>query len=649
LVNWRPRDIPAAQEAPMKQPSVGDRLHYAFDNSMSKGTVALIGWLAVLSLALILVVALAVWISGIAPAADDGSPRDFLRLAWMSLMRTLDPGTMGGDTGSWPFLFSMLAVTLGGIFVISTLIGVLTSGIEQRVDELRKGRSRVIESGHTVILGWSPQVFAIISELVEANANQRKPCIVILGDKDKVEMEDDIRTRIGATGRTRVVCRRGNPTDLADLEIASIHSAKCIIVLSPEGDAPDSNVIKTLLAITNNPNRRKRRYHVVAEIRDPRNMDVARLVGKDEVELILAGDLISRVTVQTCRQSGLSVVYMELLDFGGDEIYFKEEPELVGKTFGEALLAYEDSSVIGIRARAGGVFVNPPMDRRIERGDKVIAVSEDDDTIRLSGKKDLGIDEAALRNIPPAERKPERTLLLGWNWRAPRIVNELDGYVPAGSAITVVSAAENEDALRRQCASLQNQELAFKVGDTTERVMLDSLDIPSHDHVILLCADGMDPREADARTLMTLLHLRDIADKSKHSFSIVSEMLDVRDRALAEVTRADDFIVGDRLVALLMAQVSENKELNAVFQDLFDPEGSEVYLKLASNYVATGTPVTFYTVVEAARRRGEVAIGYRKKALATDASKAYGVVVNPDKSEKVVFKQWDRIVVISES
>jgi hypothetical protein len=164
-----------------------------------------------------------------------------------------------------------------------------------------------------------------------------------------------------------------------------------------------------------------------------------------------------------------------------------------------------------------------------------------------------------------------------------------------------------------------------------------------------VCADGMDPRDAGARTLMTLLHLRDIAEKSKHAFSIVSEMLDVRDRALAEVTRADDFIVGDRLVALLIAQVSENKELNAVFQDLFDPEGSEIYLKLASNYVAIGTPVSFYTVVESARRRGEVAIGYRRKALAGDASKAYGVVVNPDKSEKIVFKQWDRIVVISES
>ena len=48
------------------------------------------------------------------------------------------------------------------------------------------------------------------------------------------------------------------------------------------------------------------------------------MVGGDEAELILVGDLIARIVAQTCRQSGLSVVYTELLDFDGDEIYFAE-------------------------------------------------------------------------------------------------------------------------------------------------------------------------------------------------------------------------------------------------------------------------------------------------------------------------------------
>lgn len=628
----------------MKKASLSARLRYAFDNYMSKGTIALIGGLAVASAIIILVISLLVWLTRAAP---EFTLIDLLR---MSLLRTLDSGTMGGDEGTPVFFFSMLVVTFGGIFVISALIGVINNGLEDKLDELRKGRSTVIENGHTVILGWSSQIFPILSELILANANQKKPCIVILGDKDKVEMEDEIKDRIENTGRTRIVCRTGSPIDLNDLSIVSLQTSKSIIVLAPEGDDPDSSVIKTLLAITNSPDRRPEPYHIVAEIQDQRNMEVVKMVGRDEVEPVLIGDLISRITVQTCRQSGLSVVYTELLDFGGDEIYFKAEPGLTGKTFGEALLAYEDSTIIGLRLKDGGVQLNPPVNSVVGGGDQIIAISEDDDTVRLSGLKDLGLNANAIRDAKGGEARPERTLILGWNWRVPTIINELDNYVAAGSAVTVVAAVEDGEAeIARQCPDIFNQKIAFQQGDTTDRRTLDALNIPSYNHVIILCSDTLEQQQADAHALITLLHLRDIGDRSGNTFSIVSEMLDIRNRALAEVARADDFIVSEKLVSLMLSQVSENKELNAVFTDLFDPEGSEIYLKPVSNYVATGEPVNFYTVVEAARRRGEVAMGYRLKADAKDATKAYGVVVNPNKSEKIAFAEDDRVIVLAEN
>ena len=168
--------------------------------------------------------------------------------------------------------------------------------------------------------------------------------------------------------------------------------------------------------------------------------------------------------------------------------------------------------------------------------------------------------------------------------------------------------------------------------------------------MILLCyADLMPAPEADAHTLMTLLHLRDIEDRSGRQIAIVSEMLDSRNRDLAEAARADDFIVSDRLTSLMLAQVSENKELLAVFADLFDASGSELYLKPATDYVMAGTAVNFYTVLEAAQRRGEIAIGYRRVQDANDAAKYYGVVVNPKKSDKITFSAEDKIIVLADS
>ena len=631
----------------MNQPAFRDRLRYAFDNSMAKWPIALIGWLAVGSVIIIGVMAAIVSLLQI--PVNEGEPVGFIEAFWLSLMRTFDAGTMGGDTG-WGFRLTMLAVTLGGIFVISTLIGVLTSSVEDKVENLRKGRSKVLENSHTVILGWSEQVFTIVSELVIANENQRKPSIVILGDKDKVEMEDELHERVESFKNTRLVCRTGQPVEMSDLAIVSLHTARSIIILSPENDDPDSHVIKTLLAITNAPNRRAEPYHIVAEIRNPDNLEVAKLVGRDEVELVLVGDLIARVTAQTCRQSGLSVVYTELLDFGGDEIYFTEEPTLVGKTFGDALLAYDDSAVIGLHAKNGTPQLNPPMDTRLNAGDRLIVIAEDDDKIRVSRRADYAINTAAIRSQPIVPAAPERTLILGWNWRAPAIIRELDNYVAPDSTLTVVAdeALGPNEADRAQTA-LKNQIVTYQAGTTTDRRLLESLNIAQYQHVILLCYAGLDPQAADARTLITLLHLREIGERSGHAFSIVSEMLDIRNRNLAEVTRADDFIVSDKLVSLMLAQISENKALGPVFADIFDPEGSEIYVKPAANYVTLGEPVNFYTVVEAARRRGEVAFGYRRVADANDAARSYGVAVNPVKSDLITFTERDRVIVMAEN
>ncbi len=631
------------------KPTLGQRFRYHFDNLMSRGTPALIGMLFVLSLMVILLAGAIISVAGF--VQEEGAARLSLGEAtWESLMRTLDSGTMGGDTGMG-FRIVMLFVTLGGIFVVSTLVGVLSNGIEDQMDRLRKGRSVVLESNHSLVLGWSPQIFTILNELMTANENQNNARIVVLADKDKVEMEDEIRERIDGKGKTRIICRSGSPIDPTDLEIANPHVAKSIIVLPPENSDPDTDVIKTVLAITKNPNRRADPYHIVTQIRNEKNLNVLKMVGvNDNVQAVITGDLIARVVAQTSRQSGLSVVYTELMDFGGDEIYFKHEPSLAGKTYGDALLAYEDSCVMGLRKADGKILLNPPMDLRIEQDDQIFALSEDDDTIRLSSLNLPPVNESVIRSSgTPLKHQPEKCLILGWNRSGVTIVRELDNYVTKGSQVTVVADIYNiEKQINAQGGKLKNQKLVVQEGETTDRDLLNTLDVQDYDHVIVLAYNTVEPQEADAKTLVTLLHLRDMAERDATPFSIVSQMLDLRNRELAEATQVDDFIVSEHLISLMMSQLSENAELFDVFTDIFDPEGSEIYLKPVGDYVAVGEQVNFYTVVEAARSRAQTAIGYRKTSEANDAGKSYGVHTNPRKSDEVVFATGDKIIVIAE-
>ncbi|MBM4281647.1 MAG: potassium transporter TrkA [Deltaproteobacteria bacterium] len=636
----------------MQDFTLRERLRYAFDNTLARGTGALIAWLSVASFAVVVIAAALLVAGDVRP--PDGEPFSFGEAAWQALMRTIDAGTVGGDQG-WGFRALMFAVTLAGIFTLSTLIGILSSGLQERIHELRKGRSRVVERDHTVILGWSEQVFPIIGELIEANASREDAAVVVLGDRDKVAMDDAMRERFATTRTTRIICRSGSPVELNDLAIASIDTARSIIVLAPDRpdgsrpDDPDVDVLKAILAIVNSPQRKTAKYHLVAELRDPRNATVAEMIGRDELELVIAGDLIARITAQTCRQSGLSVVYTELLDFGGVEIYFKDEPSLVGRTFGEALYAHEDTAVIGLRPRDGAPRLNPPATTTLQAGDRLIVIAEDDDAIRLSSSV-AAPDPAWFVARPAPEARPERSLILGWNWRGPSVIHELDSYVPAGSQVHVVADVDGvDDALATRCGSVVRQTVTAQRADTTDRRVLDALDVTAYDHVIVLCyGDGVDAGRADAVTLITLLHLRDIAQKTGKPVSIVSEMLDLTNRRLAEVTRADDFIVSDRLVSLLLTQISENKELNLVFRELFSPAGNEIHLRPVGNYVQTGAPLTFSTLIAACAARGELAFGYKLARQASDADAAYGVVVSPKKSELVTFGPDDRVIVLAE-
>ena len=124
-------------------------------------------------------------------------------------------------------------------------------------------------------------------------------------------------------------------------------------------------------------------------------------------------------------------------------------------------------------------------------------------------------------------------------------------------------------------------------------------------------------------------------------------MLDDRNRELAQVTEVDNVIVSNRIVSLVLAQLAENRHLEGVFAELLDAEGSEVYLRPAGEYVELGRDTAFATIVEAARRRGETAIGYRSAVEARDPASAYGVRVNPPKSATFRTERDDRVVVLA--
>ena len=127
-----------------------DRLRYRFENTLSRGAIAIIAWLALISTLVVVTAALALVVLGVGQDPADPSTRyGFIEGAWQGLMHSLDAGNLAGDSG-WLLRVLMLVVTIAGIFLVSILIGTITSGLESRLTDLSKGRSRVIEREHVV-------------------------------------------------------------------------------------------------------------------------------------------------------------------------------------------------------------------------------------------------------------------------------------------------------------------------------------------------------------------------------------------------------------------------------------------------------------------------------------------------------------------
>jgi voltage-gated potassium channel Kch len=493
----------------------------------------------------------------------------------------------------------------------------------------------VLETGHTLILGWSARLPVIISELAIANENVSRAAIVILARRDKTEMEVEVRDRVGDARTTKIVCRSGNPAKPADLQLANIGAAPSVIVLT--GDEGDAGVVKAILAVkTLDPD--FSHVNVVAELAHAAHATTIKAITEGGVTTVNSDDVIAEVTAQACHQSGLAVVFRELLDFEGDECYFASVPELVGHSYAEALLAFDTSSVLGRYSADGQVQLNPAPDTIFAAGDQVIALSADDDTIIFTGIKDVACTEPA--SPYQGGEPPIRVLIVGWSGFGPKVLNELDEFLAAGSHLEICVDPSLADITGLDEIRLAHATLRISRTSGGPERLISYASAERFDQVIVLgYRDALTIDDADSHTLLSLLTLRKVwpAD-SNPPVRMIAQLLDQSNAELAAATGVDDFIVSDALASLMIAQLSERAELQLVFDDLFNPTGAVIELRPAHRFVHDA-PVRYDEAVAAGTLQAVSVLGWRIDTTGE-------VVINPSKSTRVHLGAGDELLLI---
>ena len=544
-------------------------------------------------------------------------------------------------------------MVLTSLFVSSIFIGFVTNYISERLGEIRRGSSKILELNHQIILGWSPSISLVIRELLLANENNKSVKIVILDERDSVEMTNELKALFpDKIDNKRIIARSGSSHDRIALNNLNINSARSILINHND----DMKSIKTLAAIVNNPSRREMKYNIVTKINSYQNYEVAKLVGKEDSQILFFGDMLARIDAQTCLQPGLSSVYLELVNFDGDEIYFKNEVVLEGCPYSDAVLGYNTSCVIGLK-RGTEIILNPSFNEIIRPKDEIIAITEDDDTIELNEVTKARGSTSSSKIISDKISLPvaKRIFILGHTSvdmnRVKAISTDLIKYIADGSEIIFVNDAVGNEDLIESIATIKNIKLSVKPGDIRSRQFLEELGLDDGDIVLIVSPfNGVnDINQSDQESLYTLIHIRDIEIKTNKNFFLVTEIIDARNSEIFESEKFDDYLLSETIVQSMLVQIAENKHLGQLFKNLSSPEGCEIYFKPMTDYVDISMPINFYAICESAGLKGQTAIGYQLSQEEEMISLNAGVNINPEKSLERIYSEEDKIIVFSES
>ncbi len=652
----------------MSAPSVRERARYQVDRFMARGGSSLVVSLVVVFFGLLLLIMLLRVVLFVFVSDNGDEHNSFFE----TFLEMSDPGHLAqfNRTGRWFRLTAVLAMVFGVVF-LSSLIAILTTSLDRRLANLRRGHSKVLESGHALILGWSEQrVVEVLRQLIVANefrverrgrwATKRYSAVVILADMPKEEMDDFLALHVPERKTTRIITRSGDPSDLVALGLVSVADARSAIVLSgvtsttPERlrEAADAHVFKVLLALSTHDDAD---INIVAEIMGSTLHGSAREIWPGRITTLCPTDILAKILLETSRSIGLSAVYSEILSFHGSELYF-HRAEWAGATFGSIGYHFADGVPIGVR-NADGVTINPPIDRPMADDDEALILADDDSVIEFQQSPIVEPRPAAPRSRR-REFEPERQLLVGWTAKSRGLIKEYDEYVVAGSEIDVMEHNPSPETIADLDALVDDGRLGRTTVslidlDPTDPETWTSIEPGRYHTVVILADDDEEHAELiDAQTIMILFLVRGLlADREGadgHPTNVITELVGSENEALARRAGVHDFVVSPSFVSMLLAQLSEEADLYQVYAELFAPDGSEIYLKPAGLYFDS-LPVTlrFADLMAVANASGEVCLGVRLAAENDDADRGFGVHLVPPKTEPITLRHDDRLVVLA--
>jgi len=651
------------------------RVRYKIDNFMSKGSSSI--FLALLSLFLfgfILMVVTRMIAHAILP---DETLSGWSEIPWRVYVAVME-GSAAETDGDSNWLAKMASIfgVMVGLILFSSMVAFITSVFESKLEELKRGRSIVLEKNHTLILGFGDRILEIIRELIEANESEEDASIVILAENDKEEMDNIIRDNIPRTLSTRIITRSGVATNINNLKKVMAKNAKSIIIMNnaacwrPEKERKlaDALVLKSIMSIIA-VCKGEEHPPIVCEIHSNRDQTLAQNISKGTVKALNEVSVLSKMIAQLAlSRNGLSIVYGDMVGFDGNEFYFYRPSDGWGDvlTFGQSLYRFKSSTPIGVHTSNGEIILNPPKETFINEKDELIIFAEDDSTILYFKEP---IFNPTIKSIPKTLTKlrTQRVALLNWTTKTEIIMDKLCSYLPRGSELCTfvdLKSKEMDDYVESLIFKYPGIKISVNQIDLNDLETLDEIKPQNFDSLLILSPGGNTIEEMDAYVISLLIRIRQILllnttkessldpHSQKNWPKLITEVMDSENIDIILNSGVEDFMVSNQFISQIMAQVSEEPLALDVYDDLFKAEGSELYIKPASYYFdfnnKESLSLAYGECVEAAQLRDEVILGIQLNSEQQNKDKMFGISLIPKKEDLFTLTPNDGLIALAQ-
>lgn len=365
----------------------------------------------------------------------------FLEFFWQSFTFFLDVGTLSGEVyaeNNYAEIILKILITLFGIIIFSTLVGIITSTLSLRIEELRSGKSHIDEEGHIIICNFTKKTVPVIQELIAANEN-KNVVIAVLSNLQPVEAQSRISSQIKKLPNIKIICRKGYLWQSNMIATMNIQKCDQVIILNPDVDGKnykteldtDIEVSKSFSAVIQSSEWQVRKCKIINEYFNP---SIGRdfkefnssLIGDQgyKVRIISSEDIKEQIIAQCVNTPEFVQIFESLFGFEGSEIYFVEDKDkisnfslTINKSIQELNTIFDNIIVIGCyynenQLSQPNIILNPGREFKIKPYHGLICIAQEKkliekefEKLKQNTKKNVAdvdlnlIEEKDLRNI----------------------------------------------------------------------------------------------------------------------------------------------------------------------------------------------------------------------------------------------------------